>query len=251
MQRRVTGGDPLAYTVPIIQSETDMPALLLLAAAMPSVPDGRLLRPGATCYVISATKAGVDRPIGNTFQRVRRVKIAGVDALEIVVHQRMTAMAFDMRDALVVRRSDLRPIRLDTSRNGVAHVHLDYAKDRVTGWKRDDKGTEVPIDVTLDAPVWDGNLYGLTFAALPLKAGGAYSVPFYHYDRGLGVFTVTVKDRKAVATPNGPVDAWVIDAGADPKRRSDYYIAAAPRGEIGYRAGPGAQMLGGDCAGID
>src|SRR5277367_5830666 len=77
------------------------------------------------------------------------------------------------------------------------HVHLDYAPGRVTGWKMVGAAKQ-PIDVALDGRVWDGNLWGVTFAALPLKAGANYQLPVYQYDSGKGEFFVTVVGEQKV-----------------------------------------------------
>jgi hypothetical protein len=131
------------------------------------VPDGSVLTLGDACYAITAKKNGTEQPIGSVFQSIQRKQVNGVDALAIVVHQHLSSGKFDMRDSFLLRRTDLRPIRLDTDRDGTPHVHLDYAGDRVTGWKMVN-GSKEPIDVGFDGPVWDGNLWGVTFAALPL-----------------------------------------------------------------------------------
>jgi hypothetical protein len=100
-----------------------------------SAPDGTLLALGDYCYTITANRDGAEQPIGLTFQSIHRQQVDGIDVLAIVVHQRFSNGKFDMRDSFLLRRSDLRPIRLDTIRDGAPHVHLDYTTDRVIGWK--------------------------------------------------------------------------------------------------------------------
>ncbi len=218
--------------------------ILFLLLALADVPDGRRLQTGETCYAI---RSG-DRTIGAALQRITRARVVGVDALRIVNHQRV-GTTFDLRDELVVRRRDLRPLTLDSAKSGKPHVHLDYADARVTGWKMGKAGREA-IDVALAGPTWDGNLWGTTFAALPLRAGGRYTLPFYQYDKGLGSFDLAVKGEETVQQDGKPVAAWIIDASADPARRTDYLIAKSAPRELGYRAGPMAQMVGGDCTGL-
>jgi len=220
-------------------------AQLAVAQSIPVTPDGTALALGDVCYTISATKNGKEYAIGTTFQSVRREQVDGVDALAIVVHQRMFDGTFEMRDSLVVRRADLRPIRLDTDRNGAPHVHLDYTANRVNGWKMVGHDKQV-IDVALNGPVWDGNLWGETFAALPLKDGGSYRLPVYQYDTGKGSFIVEVTGKRAF----GASDAWVLKAGLKEDQLVDYYVGVSPRIELGYAAGPSSQHLGGDCKGL-
>ena len=155
-----------------------------------------------------------------------------------------------MRDSFLLRRADLRPIRLDSERDGTHHVHLDYAGNRVTGWKLV-KGAKESIDINFDGPVWDSNLWGLTFAALPLKKDAQFHLPTYQYDDGKGSFSVTVTGEKKVPTPGGMKDAWVIRAGVKLNEMADYFIGKNPPAELGYDAGPMSQHPGGDCTGLN
>jgi hypothetical protein len=194
-------------------------------------PNGSSLALGDSCYV---------------FQSLKSERIDGVDVLAVVVHQHLLSGKFDMRDSLLLRKADLLPIRLDTDRDGSPHVHLDYSQNRVTGWKMVN-GSKQPINVPLDGPVWDGNLWGVTFAALPLKEGATYRLPTYQYDNGKGEFFLTVAGQQKAATDKGTVDAWVVEAGLKPDERVQYLIGQRPPKELGYAAGPMSQHLGGDC----
>lgn len=222
---------------------------LIAPAGVAIVPDGSVLALGDSCYTISAKKNGAEQPIGFVFQSIQRQQINGVDALAIVVHQHLSSKKFDMRDSFLLQRKDLRPIRLDTDRDGAPHVHLDYAANHATGWKMVN-GSKEPIDVAFDGPVWDGNLWGVTFAAFPLKEGGNYQLPVYQYDSGKGNFFVTVKSAIKIDTPTGAVDAWVVDAGLKIDERVEYLVGKNPPKELGYLAGPMSQHLGGDCMGL-
>jgi hypothetical protein len=215
-----------------------------------AIPDGSVLALGDSCYTITTNKNGTEQPIGFVFQSIQRQQVNGVDALAIVVHQHLSSRKFDMRDSFLLRRIDLRPIRLDTDRDGAPHVHLDYAADRVTGWKMV-KGSKESIDLKFDGPVWDGNLWGVTFAALPLKEGGSYQLPTYQYDNGKGNFFVTVTSQQKMSTPKGVVDAWVLEAGLKPNERVEYLAGKSPHMELGFIAGPMSQHIGGDCTGIN
>ena len=46
---------------------------------------------------------------------------------------------------------------------------------------------------------------GETFAALPLTNGGAFTLPIYQYNSGLGMFEVEVIDQQTENTPEGVV----------------------------------------------
>lgn len=220
------------------------------ASAPPAAaPDGSRLALGDSCYTTTVPAGGTAKAIGVTFQSLRATEVGGVPALAIVVHQHMADGSFDMRDSFLLRRADLAPIRLDSERGGQPHVHVEYAKDRVTGWKMV-KGVKQPIDVVFDGPVWDANLWGVTFAALPLHAGASFRLPTYQYDNGKGSFLVEVEGETTVTTADGPVAAWVLKAGTKPEELIRYTVAKAPARELGYEAGPMAQQPGGDCSGI-
>ena len=49
------------------------------------------------------------------------------------------------------------------------------------------------ISVDLNGPVWDGNLWGQTFAAMPLSTGASLTLPAYQYESGLGMFYIDVQ----------------------------------------------------------
>lgn len=81
-----------------------------------------------------------------------------------------------MRDRFLLRPEDLRPIQLDTDRDGSPHVHLKYSDRHISGWKTVG-ARKKPIEVELTEPVWDGNLWGLMLASLPLTAGTDLTLP--------------------------------------------------------------------------
>jgi hypothetical protein len=214
-----------------------------------ATPNGSDLALGDSCYTITTTKDGKQQTLGFVFQSLKSEQRNGSDVLRVVVHQHLLSGKFDMRDSLTVRRADLRPLSLDTDRDGAPHVHLDYAAHRVTGWKMVN-GAKEPISVAFDGPIWDGNLWGVTFASLPLKAGGSYRLPTYQYDSGKGSFFVTVTGRRKVDTGQGAVNAWVLEAGLNSNERVEYLVSRNPPMELGYNAGPMSQRIGGDCAGL-
>jgi len=226
-------------------------ASAVLGQSLPqTVPDGKRLALGQYCYTMSTTKNGTSTPVGVTFQSIAREQANGVDALAVVVHQHMFDGKFDLRDSFLLRHDNMRPIRLDTDRDGKPHVHLEYSNRHISGWKLQG-GAKQPIEVELSAPVWDGNLWGLTFAALPLTTGTHLTLPTYQYDSGFGSFYVDVVDQHQESTPAGMVQAWRIQAGIERSEMVDYTVSTKPGLEIAYHAGPYTQRLGGDCSQIE
>lgn len=222
-------------------------AMLGLAASTSMVkPDGTKLRPITQCFAI--TKDGA--VVGATWQRVTAVRLGGRAMWDIVIHQKVAAFNFDMRDHFTVDRSDLRPVAFDSMKAGKPHIALTYAQDRVTGSRIEQDGTK-PIDIGLEAPVWEGNLWGISFGALPLAAGARFELPFYQYDKGLGSFKLEVTGSEDVETPSGKVAAWTVKVGDDPAKSVTYLIAKKTGDELGTRAGAFGTRLGGDCSGLD
>jgi len=223
--------------------------LALLLLALGGTPNGALISASETCYSISRTRDGETRLIGATWQSIERDQLDGVDVLRVVVHQRGTGGRFDMRDSFVLRASDLRPIAFENTRNGALHVSLRYEEGRVVGRRMED-AAEQPVDIALPTPVWEGNLYGVTFAGLPLEADATFQLPFYQYDKGLGAFDLRVVGSEVVPTNEGPVDAWLVQARVGSDIQITYLVAKADRRELGYRGASFTQSLGGDCSEI-
>lgn len=226
-------------------------AVLALQTAEPTVvPDGGRLSEERKCFTLSMTRDGASRPIGVTWQTIERDTVDGHPVLRVVVHQSVNGGAFDMRDEFVLEAASLRPISLVNRRQGQIHVRLTYGPERITGEKIEG-GVSTPIDVPLTGPVWEGNLFGQTFAALPLAEGAEFAVPYWQYDKGFGTFSMRVVGSETVRTPDGPVEAWVVEAGPDEDRDLTYLISTSGNRELGYRAAQGSQSLGGDCSSLE
>lgn len=213
---------------------------LLLAAADPAI-DGTRLAAGSQCY--SIVRGG--QTIGVTLQTVTATVAEGKPAWDIVVHQRVGNGQFDLRDHFVLRAGDLTPIAFDSRKSGTEHVRVAYGSGKLVTTRPDKPATET----TFTGRIWDGNLWGLTFAALPLAEGAHFELPFYHYDKGLGSFVLDVVGSETVQTPAGPVEAWTVELESA-GRKVRYQIGKADHAELGNAAGPFAQRLGGDCSAI-
>lgn len=214
----------------------------MLIAAMPmsdaAMPEGTRLREGSACYTL--TRAG--KPTGQTWQRVRAAMDGQMPVWDVIVHQRAGEGRFDMRDHFVLRRSDLRPLRMDSRRNGVEHVRVRYDGATIAVTRPDKPETQV----SAPGAVWDGNLWGLTFAALPLAEGRTYALPYFQYDKGLGRFTLKVIGSAQV---DGR-DAWLVDVDAGDGRTVRYQIGKNPADELGIVNPMFGQHLGGDCSAL-
>lgn len=223
--------------------------LSLLLLALGASPSAAPIQDSETCYAINHRVDGETRPIGVTWQSVKHDRLDGVDVLKVVVHQRGVGGRFDMRDAFVLRADTLRPITFENTRNGALHVSLRYEDGRVVG-RRIDDGAEQAVDVALPTPVWEGNLYGVMFAGLPLAEGATFQLPYYQYDKGVGAFNLRVVGSETVATADGLVDAWAVEVTTGTDVRITYLIAKDGGRELGYRGQSFDQVMGGDCSEI-
>lgn len=225
-------------------------AMFAMAAgpAQPVPMDAARLAPGNSCYAMEVK----GKVIGSTWQSIHASEKNGRLTWDITVHQVQTEGGFDMRDHFVVDRSTLRPISMESDRGkaktdkGWHRIRLTYTDNGVTGTRETAAGI-TPIKVAFDHPVWDGNLWGVTFAALTLYPGAVYFVPTWQYDKGLGNFTVKVIDRETVHAEKGDIQAWHVEAGDSPDKLVHYTISIKPRQELGYEMGVFKQRLGGKC----
>ncbi|MBA17552.1 MAG: hypothetical protein CMN73_14555 [Sphingomonas sp.] len=222
----------------------------------PLVPkvDGTQVQAGEVCWAL--THNGT--VLGAMFQKIVPLEMDGEPAWDIVTHQRLSGGVFDLRDHVVVRQSDLTPMAFDSvdavkaRMSGQLHmIRLRYRGGSVDGFRMA-KGETDAIHADVPDPVWDGNLWGIPFGAIvDLKQGESYTLPIYQYDDGVGAFTLKVTGSETVETPDGPVEAWTIDAGTSPDRRTTYLIAKDDGRELGTRAPGGfGSHLGGDCSGF-
>ena len=213
--------------------------LLLALAAQAALPvvDGTRLQPGSVCYAIVRGET----VMGATLQTVKAITANGAPAWDVVVHQRV-GDKFDLRDHFVLRQKDLGPIAFDSRKSGVEHVRVAYKPGKLVTTRPG----AAPVEIPLTGPVWEGNLWGLTFAALPLAEGVHFELPFYQYDKGLGRFSLDVVGSEKV----GERDAWVVETSPGGERKIRYLIGKADNAELGYAGGGFTQRLGGDCTGI-
>lgn len=214
------------------------PFLLYLAAPVSAVPDGLQLQESETCYTIT----NGDKPLGVTWQQVIQSQSSEIPTWVVVVHQRLNDGAFDLRDEFTLRQSDLAPLYLVSRKAGKEHVRVDYQGEMIRTLRPD----AAPVELPKPEQVWDGNLWGLTFAALPLAEGAHFTLPYYHYDKGMGQFTLDVVGTEQV---EGRA-AWIVLADSGNGRKVRYAVAQDDRTELGYSAGPFAQRLGGDCSAL-
>ena len=226
-----------------------MLAIFLTAALATATPDATRLPEGTWCYALTATKDGASHTVGHTCQSLAHTTHDGKPAVEIVVHQRMGAK-FDMRDVFVLDAKTLQPFELSNTRFGKPHVRDVYEGTRVTETRWDDEGHATTTRKALTRPAWEGNLFGLMFAALPLHAGDEYAIPYYQYDKGEGTFAVKVTGERDIDTALGKTHAIVLQAGPI-DQQAEYLIGAQPRIELGYSAGPFGQSLAASCAAFE
>lgn len=228
--------------------------LLLLAQGVdiisvkPGDVDGSHLDEGRSCHNISLG----DDVIGHARQDIEAASHAGEAVWKITIRQEVPGRSFKMRDEFVVRQANLLPISLISERgsnreaSGWQRVSIAYDGGFITG-TRETRGGIVPIRERTETPVWDGNLWGLLFASLPLAPGARFEIPMWQYDKDFGLFQVRVAGSGPVSTPNGTEQAWLLEAGADPDRLVRYVMSKEDLNELSYEAGPMRQALSSNC----
>ena len=217
-------------------------ATLLISTAL-IAPNGSLIQNGSTCYTTSIQKADKLDVLGITWQSIQRAKLGERDVIKVVIHQWMAGGKLDMRDSFVLDAKDLQAIAFTNERNGKRHVQLAYSEGRVRGTRLKPDGSSEEIDTVTGSPIWDGNLYGVMFAALPLTQDAQYRLPTYHYDKGIGEHKVKVIAQEA--------GVWELEVEINDNLRPRYQIEQISRRELGYKAGPYVNALGGDCTALE
>jgi hypothetical protein len=217
-----------------------MLAETLFIAAILSTPNGAFIKNETTCYTTTAQKANNVEIIGYTLQTIERARKNDRDIFKVVIHQRMFGGKFDMRDSFILDAHDLHAIEFINERQGKQHVRLEYGTNKISGTRLKSDGSIEAIEVPIQGLIWDANLWGVTFAAMPLTTGTKLQLPTFHYDKGLGVFNVDVKGLEA--------EVWQLDVGEEGKPKAHYQIGQSPRRELGVKAGPYTSFIGGDCA---
>ncbi|MDQ3126563.1 MAG: hypothetical protein M3Q74_13290 [Pseudomonadota bacterium] len=172
--------------------------MAIVAQDAEALPNGARLAAGEACYLIADTRSGQARPLGRTYQRIDRETVGGREVLRILVHQEVQNGAFRMRDRFVLDAGTMLPIEFESRRNGEPHVTLTWSADGISGERHGPDGASEAVSLPLTSPVWEGNLWGLHFAALPISDGARFALPFWQYDKGFGVFSITVKGSRIV-----------------------------------------------------
>lgn len=104
---------------------------------------------------------------------------------------------------------------------------LDFHGARVTGRYAPEHAPARPIDMPLDARVYDSSLFDLVFAALPLREGYAARLPFYVYEQGGAPmwYDGRVTAREPLTLADGTTaDTWVVDIAEDGRPRSRLHV---------------------------
>jgi hypothetical protein len=216
-----------------------MTIILLALLAATAGPDGRHIELGDQCFSLGQQAPGGDiREFGSERQTVRVRRRGGLEVLEVVNVQKVGAPGAEKElvSTYTMRRADLRPISYVSKLDGVANVNVRYNHREITGFRLEG-GASVPIRQPIIRPVWDATAWGLLIASLPLAADATFTLPGYHYKRGLVQLNIKVVGQEDAATEAGRKPAWIVEVSSDPAQKAHYLVARSDRRQLGYRAG--------------
>jgi len=170
------------------------------------VPDVTSLKPSRVGYVTEVTRSTGEVM---TIESTRELATDTLDEREV---WRVAALASlpqgDVSDVYYLDATDLGPLRREV-RQGPASVDLDFSDETVTGLINMG-GREMPIDVTLDAPVL-GNDAALetVLCQLPLESGYTTAVrTFDPRSQKVRVFSFEVTGEETVEVEAGTFETW-------------------------------------------
>lgn len=208
-------------------------------------PNGHLVPEGDYCYTAKAGPKGKEQVMALVRQQVVRKG----DKMEVLVHQHIVPRKMDMIDRFTLRAHDMTPNKLDHTMTGGQKVTLTYhmkgKEGHITGTRAGKKAG--PVDVNFTGKIWEGNLWGTLYAALPLDQKTSYSIPMYQYDKNL--FSMEISDVRTTTIDFQGADTPVYEVDVKASGRTvTYYIRQSDRLELGYAMPGFSQWLGGDCS---
>ena len=170
------------------------------------VPDVSSLEPSKAGYVTVVTRATGD---AMTIESTRELTAETLGEREV---WRVAALASlpqgDVSDVYFLDATDLGPLRREV-RQGPVSVNIDFSDETVTGLI-DMGGREVPIDVTLDAPVLGTDAaLEVVLCQLPLEPGYTTAVrTFDPRSQKVRVFSFEVTGEETVEVEAGTFETW-------------------------------------------
>ncbi|MBW0144359.1 hypothetical protein [Sphingomicrobium clamense] len=214
---------------------------LALAATLPGILNGTLWEAGEQCFAIERQ----GERIGTVMQRIEPVSYQGRDYWNVTIRQSLPARNFEMVDVAVLDARTLRPWHFRNYRNGELHVDLAYKGSRI---ERTVYGETQAVDeIATDEPLLDANIWGPLMRAMPLERGAGYTLPAYHYDRGITRFEVAVIGEDEVDTLDGPRAAWQVAMKLGDGNPVTYLVAKDDGTELGVDSPMFAQRLLPNC----
>lgn len=213
-------------------------------AALPAV-DGALVADGLSTYTTTLEIQG-NEVVMEAERHIHREADESGERLVIDTETR-SAMG-SASDRVVVDAHSLAPISRHLTQGPVS-IELNYQPDRISGTIQ--AGTEVPINIDLDAPVF-GSDAALEAALLGLPLESGYSTTLRFTEIGVQqrvrYFSLRVADQESLDLAGGSRTAWPISLEALDGEGGDMQVwvsVATPRQMLRIEGSLPAQMGGG------
>ncbi|MEE9255048.1 MAG: prolyl oligopeptidase family serine peptidase, partial [Pseudomonadales bacterium] len=198
--------DIATVTLPQVRTGADAAR----TASLPQ-PDVRLVRAGSRTYSIVMSVRGQEINIDRTVQLISELR-EGRSVWR--VESRGESPMGSAKDVYYLDASDLSPTRREIEQ-GAVRIAFDFSKDKISG-SMAVSGREMPVDVSLEAPVLGGEAALETvLAALPLAPGFVTTGrTFDIQSQKVRFWEFKVVAEESVAVPAGRFDSFKIEVDA-------------------------------------
>jgi hypothetical protein len=169
------------------------------------------------------------RVVGTITEEIALVETAGPPALRRTQVLESVELGDRRSETTVIRESFLPHSHLDVTE--AYTLTLSYHGTRLAGEKRFADRQVVPIDASVESPVFDAHSVEMVLRVLPLADGYAAELPVFHAGRGVEmVISVRVLGREMLRSAGDGVDTWRVRT--DWEGVTQYYWVGARSREL-------------------
>lgn len=208
------------------------------------LPSSDYLAVGNYCYLSSVPDGENQKKV---VAKVSKKIVKKGEETFIAIHQVMPSRNFNMKDQFVLNR-DMTPTHFYHSRMGGKSLSIDYDYDGVStsvfllGQQTNEDG----FSLKFDGKLWEGNLWGTLFTALPLQQNTTFSIPTYHYQNGPSNLEIVDVRKNDIVFNKQSIPVFEVDVNAS-GLMTTYFVSVEDRVELGYENSAFSQWIGGNC----